>query len=108
MRSIARASARRKQSKLVFPAKLALATARPLLLPRYGALIFDTDGLAIQTESLPLSRRTSEMKRLFALAVLSGILLFLVGCGVEGVTDVTPTAPPQPTEVFTPIVLEAT
>lgn len=38
--------------------------------------------------------------------LLTGILL--VGCGVEGVTDVTPTTAAKPTEAFTPVVLQAT
>ncbi len=47
------------------------------------------------------------MKRIAALVVLA-CTLFLAACGVEGVTDVTPTAQPKPTEPFTPIVIQAT
>lgn len=36
---------------------------------------------------------------------LLAVIILFVGCGVEGIADVTPTAPLKPTEPFTPVVL---
>ncbi len=47
------------------------------------------------------------MRLLFTCLVIFCLSL-AVGCGVEGVTDVTPTAVPAPTEPFTPIALQPT
>lgn len=41
----------------------------------------------------------------FAILILA---FAIIGCGVEGVTDVTPTAPLPPTQPFTPVVLQPT
>jgi hypothetical protein len=48
------------------------------------------------------------MNRFVLLLVLACSIFLLVGCGVEGVTDATPNAPPKPTEPFTPIVIQGT
>lgn len=48
------------------------------------------------------------MKRTASLLLLVACLSWLAACGVEGVTDVTPTPQAKPTEPFTPIVIEAT
>jgi formylglycine-generating enzyme required for sulfatase activity len=47
------------------------------------------------------------MKRI-ALLVVVACFGLLAACGVEGISDVTPTAQPEPTEPFTPIVIQAT
>lgn len=47
------------------------------------------------------------MNRIAALLAVVCLVL-TAACGVEGVTDVTPTVPAKPTEAFTPVVLEPT
>ncbi len=49
------------------------------------------------------------MSRTWILFVgLLAVIVLFAGCGVEGITDVTPTAPLKPTEPFTPVVLQPT